>query len=191
MRRGDATGESVRTPGSEGRDSGVPGPLTVIPKLSSKRQCRRSLWTKGGPGLDKKPVTVPPQQCVRVTPKKARPRRECVCARAGYSAALRRRRLRHRLKGASPAPSLFPLGPVGGARQRLERKGDGRWSFVFPSVPDHGRSAGNLQSSVPSAVDCRCPVLGAGLAPWGERRESRLYTGYYKSGFTEPRESTG
>lgn len=85
------------------------------------------------------------------------------------------------------APSVFPLGPVGGARQRPERKGDGSWSFVFPSVPDHGRSARNLQSSVPSAVDCRWPVLGAGLGLWGERRESRLYTGCYKTGFTEPR----
>lgn len=176
MRRGDATGESVRTPGSEGRGSGVPGPLTVIPKPSSKSRYRRSLWSKGGPGLDKMPVTVPPQQCVRVTPpKKARPRRGCVCARAGYSAALRRRRLRHRLKDASPAPSLLPLGPIGGERQRLERKVGGRLSFVFPSVPDHGRSARNLQSSEPSAVDCRCPVLEAGLGPWGERRVKVVY----------------
>ncbi|MEJ1289352.1 hypothetical protein NN561_020394 [Cricetulus griseus] len=90
--------------------------------------------------------------------------------KGGGSAALRRRR--RRLSDASGASSLFPLGPVGGAPQRPEREGGGCWSLGFLSFPGHGRSARNLLSSVPTEVDCRGPVLGAGLGPC--RREERM-----------------
>ncbi|XP_037064024.1 uncharacterized protein LOC119088384 [Peromyscus leucopus] len=137
---------------------------------------RSSLWSKGGPGIGKMPGAAPPQRCVGVTPKKARPRQGCSGARAGSSAALRRRRRKRRLRDAA---SVSPLGPVGGARRRPEGQGGGGgWRLGVPSsVPDRGRSARNLRSSVPPEEDRRSPVRGAGLAPCG--RGTRIKSGHW------------
>lgn len=82
------------------------------------------------------------------------------------------RRRRFRLRDAPGASSLFPLGPVGGALRSPEKGGGGCWRLSVLSGFDHRRSARNLRSSEPSAVDCKGPVPEAGLGPCG--REERI-----------------
>lgn len=172
MRKGDLTGGSVCTPGPKIGARRSLGPLTVIAELSflpnrpAQEQPleQNQLWYREDAGSCSAPAM---RQGYAKEGKAKKTSGPCMGGVFGRIAQAQRR-----LRDAPGASSLFPLGPVGGAPRRPERRGGGCWRPNGLSGSDHGRSARNLRPSVPSAVDCRGPVPGAGLDPCG--REERL-----------------
>lgn len=113
VRSGDGAGRWVRTPGSAGRGSGVPGPLTVIAQQTSRARAGAVSGEGVGLGSGIRCRLPRPSLASEAVVEKGRGQGERTPGRgAGRSARVRRRR------EAPGALSLFPLRPAGGARRR-------------------------------------------------------------------------